>query len=92
MALNRLKQHYLSDTLNGTSLDSLILLLENENDLQEKYELVFAYLQKGDWENALDLTNGIPAQFNLNCQQQASKHNELTEANQTITAHIHNQQ
>lgn len=48
MALNRLKQYYLSDTINETFIDSLILLLESENGVQEKYELAYAYMQKGN--------------------------------------------
>jgi len=70
MALNRLKQYYLSDTVNGSSLDSLILLLESENGLQEKYELVFAYMQKGNWGNAQNTIIAISSSYNLNGQQQ----------------------
>ncbi|NOX48391.1 MAG: T9SS type A sorting domain-containing protein [Chlorobi bacterium] len=78
MALNRLKQYYLSDTVNESSLDSLILLLENENGLHEKYELVFAYTKKGQWTDALDLLNGVPIQYSLNEQQQTI-YNDLSD-------------
>ncbi len=78
MALNRLKRYCLSDTTNGNSLDSLILLLESENGLQEKYELVFAYTEKEQWTDAMDLLNEVPLLFSLNDQQQTI-YNDLSD-------------
>ena len=70
MALNRLKQYYLSDTICETSIDSLIILLESETGVQEKYELLFAYTHNGQWTDAISLLNSIPSNNALNEQQQ----------------------
>ncbi|MEZ5197180.1 MAG: T9SS type A sorting domain-containing protein [Bacteroidales bacterium] len=70
MALKRLKQYYLSDTLNPTMMDSLADLLAQENGLQEKYELAFVYLKNGQLTEATNLINGLTNQFTLNTQQQ----------------------
>jgi len=70
MALNRLKQYYLTDTISGTSIDSLIILLESETGVQEKYELVFAYTHNGQWTDAISLLNSFPSNSSLNEQQQ----------------------
>ena len=70
MALNDLKRYYLADTLNQLATDSLIMLLEQESGLNEKYELAFEYMNKGDYNTASGVITGIPAQFSLNSQQQ----------------------
>ncbi|MEZ5197178.1 MAG: T9SS type A sorting domain-containing protein [Bacteroidales bacterium] len=70
MALRRLKQYYLSDTLNPTIMDSLADLLAQENGLQEKYELAFLYMDMGQWTEAESLLNNIAGLNTLNAQQQ----------------------
>ena len=69
-ALKYLKQSYINDTLDPAAGDSLIALLESENGLHEKYQLAFAYLNKGDVESANTLVASLPSLYQFNAQQQ----------------------
>jgi hypothetical protein len=69
-ALKYLKQSFINDQLDPAAGDSLIALLENENGLREKYQLAFAYLNKGDIASANALVASLPAQYQFNAQQQ----------------------
>ncbi len=70
MALNNLKRYYLADTINVNSFDSLIVLLEEEAGLHEKYELVFSYIKNNQFTEAMDVFGMIPTQYILDGQQQ----------------------
>jgi len=68
-AKNELMRHFLLDTSFVNSLDSVIALLEIENDLSSKYGLAFAYWNKEDSVNAWQTLNNIPIQFTLSDNQ-----------------------
>ncbi len=69
-ALKFLKQLYRNDTANAWAQDSLIFLLENEQGLKEKFELVFAYTGQDNWTAAMSLLNNLPAQYSFNTYRQ----------------------
>jgi hypothetical protein len=69
-ALKYLKQLYLNDTVNIWAHDSLIYLLENEEGLREKFELISAYTEIDNWTAASVLLNNLPTQFSLNAHEQ----------------------
>jgi hypothetical protein len=69
-ALKYLKQLYRNDTVNTWAQDSLIYLLENENGLNEKYELVFEYIGMANWTAANNLLNNLATLYSMNTQQQ----------------------
>jgi len=69
-ALKYLKQLYRNDTVNAWAHDSLIFLLESENGLNEKYELVFEYIAMDNWTAANNLLGSLPASYLMNTQQQ----------------------
>ncbi len=77
-ALKFLKQSFLNDTLDLFVQDSLIVLLENENGLMEKYQLVFAYLNKGETSSSENLLISIPSLYNLNTIEQ-NNHNDFVQ-------------
>jgi hypothetical protein len=63
-------REFLLDTNVIHPLDSVITFLENENDLQSKYDLALAYWNQDDTLDALLTLNNIPAQFPMNDRQQ----------------------
>ncbi|MCD4734870.1 MAG: hypothetical protein K8R53_02380, partial [Bacteroidales bacterium] len=69
-ALKYLKQLYRNDTLNPWAQDSLITLLENENGLTEKYQLVFEYIGMGNWSAANNLMTSLSSSYSMNLQKQ----------------------
>ncbi|MFO7613933.1 MAG: C1 family peptidase [Bacteroidales bacterium] len=54
-----------NDTLNPSSYDSLIVLLENENRLAIKYDLAFLYLERQDSSDVFALLENMPSGFYL---------------------------
>jgi hypothetical protein len=74
-ALKYLKQLYRNDTVNTWAQDSLIYLLENENGLNEKYELVFEYIGIDNWTGANNLLNNLASLYSMNLQQQQGYQN-----------------
>jgi len=69
-SLKYLKQLYRNDTVNAWAHDSLIYLLENENELNEKYELVLEYMGMENWNGANNLLSSLPSLYSMNAQQQ----------------------
>lgn len=69
-ALKFLKQLYRNDTVNPWAHDSLVYLLETEQGLKEKYELVFAYTEQDNWTAAMNLLSNLPGQYSFNTHQQ----------------------
>jgi len=69
-SLKYLKQLYRNDTLNPWAHDSLITLLENENGLTEKYQLVFEYIGMGNWSAANNLMTSLSSSYSMNLQKQ----------------------
>ncbi|MCD4684089.1 MAG: right-handed parallel beta-helix repeat-containing protein [Bacteroidales bacterium] len=66
LAFNGLVNYYLTDTVNSAgSLDSLTVLLENENIISTKYRLAFLCMEQGTWSMGQIILNNIPQQFNL---------------------------
>jgi len=74
-ALYNLIRYYKSDTINPSSRDSLISLLQRENSLPAKYQLAFEYLETGDTGAVNSTLNGIPGTFNLTGEE-SIVHNE----------------
>ncbi len=77
-ALKFLKQSFLNDTIDPFAHDSLIVLLESETGLREKYQLVFAYMNRKDSNSANNLLSSIPSLFSLSPYEQ-SNHDDFTE-------------
>jgi len=70
ISLKFLKQSYRNDTVDPYVHDSLVYLLETENGLQEKFELVFAYTTQSNWMEAMALLNDLPNQFSFKQHEQ----------------------
>jgi hypothetical protein len=70
ISLKFLKQSYRNDTVDPSAHDSLVLLLETENGLQEKFELVFAYSAQNNWTGAMALLNNLPNQYSFTQHEQ----------------------
>lgn len=65
-AFNRLVKYYLNDTVNpDLSSDSLLLLYQDDNSLNSKYNLVMLHFERGETQTALNVLNNIPNQFSL---------------------------
>ncbi|NOX48771.1 MAG: T9SS type A sorting domain-containing protein [Chlorobi bacterium] len=63
---NALARYYLNDTIDPqASLDSLAILLQNENSLPAKYQLAILKGERGAWNEGLEVLNNIPVQFDL---------------------------
>jgi len=74
-ALYNLIRFYKTDTVNPSSYDSLIALLQNQGDLSLKYQLAFEYLRTGDTTGMDNVLSQIPNEFSLT-PQQISIHND----------------
>jgi len=70
ISLKFLKQSYRNDTVDPYANDSLVLLLETENGLQEKFELVFAYSAQNNWTGAMALMDNLPNQYSFKQHEQ----------------------
>ena len=70
ISLKFLKQSYRNDTVDPYAHDSLISLLETENGLREKFELVFAYAAQDNWTGAMALLYDLPNQYSFKPQEQ----------------------
>ncbi|MBW6459959.1 MAG: T9SS type A sorting domain-containing protein [Bacteroidales bacterium] len=64
-AWGKLNQFYRNDTVNPSSYDSLVFLLENENRLTIKYDLAFLYLERQDSSGVFALLENMPSGFYL---------------------------
>ncbi|MBN1340231.1 MAG: T9SS type A sorting domain-containing protein [Bacteroidales bacterium] len=69
-ALKYLKQLYRNDTIDPFVQDTLIYLLENEQGLQEKYELVFEYVKRENWPAAMTLLGNLPVMYPFDSYRQ----------------------
>ncbi len=75
---NELVRYYLNDTVNQqASLDSLALLLENENSFNAKYQLAMLNFDQGEWSEGLGTLNSIPSQFELTSAE-TEAHSQFT--------------
>ena len=70
ISLKFLKQSYRNDTIDPYAYDSLVSLLEGENGLQNKFELVFAYAAQDNWTGAMALLYDLPNQYSFKPQEQ----------------------
>ncbi|RLD45227.1 MAG: hypothetical protein DRI89_01695 [Bacteroidetes bacterium] len=69
-AMTRLMHYYLVDTVNYcAAIDSMIHLLENDNELSSKYQLIMKYLGMKDSANAYNTFYNIAFDFDLNSEQ-----------------------
>lgn len=68
-ALYKLLRLFRADTISPAPADSIIQILEDENQLWAKYALIFEYLKKHDSLNVVNTLNNIPSDFNLTSQQ-----------------------
>ena len=76
--MNLLKQCYLSDTTE-TGMQEYISLLDNENDIESKYELVFAKIGNQDYEGALLSLTAIEAMIDNEMQpEEADRYAKMT--------------
>ena len=66
---NEKVRYFLTDTVQS-SKDSLLYLLENENNLTGKYRLLSYYISKKDHVNAEIVLNSIETEFELTARQQ----------------------
>ncbi|MFH1297558.1 MAG: T9SS type A sorting domain-containing protein [Bacteroidota bacterium] len=67
---NNLFRIFNNEQENGSYSDSLFVLLQNETNLQAKYELAFQHLEFGDSISATSVLSQIPNQFQLSTEQQ----------------------
>jgi len=67
---NNLVRSYKTDTINISSHDSLISLLQGTVSLKAKYHLAFEYLKQCDTVNITNTLNSIPITFSLSTIQQ----------------------
>jgi hypothetical protein len=76
--MNLLKQYYLNDTTE-IGIQQYISLLENENDIESKYELVFAKISNQDYEGALLTLTAIGTMIDNELQpEEADRHAKMT--------------
>jgi len=75
---SNLVRSYKSDTINISSQDSLILMLQGETSLKSKYLLTFEFLGIDDTAQVINTLNSIPGNFTLNGARQAI-HNDYIE-------------
>jgi hypothetical protein len=67
-----LYQHFRKDTINiQASMDSLELLLAQDNRIESKYRLAFVKMQQGSWSECQAVLNSIPAEFELTPQEES---------------------
>ena len=77
LAVNKLVGYYRNDTVNPVlSSDSLVLLYQQENSLNRKYQLVYLHFERGEAHTALNVLNSIPGQFNL-IGEELANHQQL---------------
>ena len=70
-SLSKLLRHYKNDTINAWANDSLMALLQNEQNPGARYLLAFMYLDMEDSLSVVNILNNIPVEFTLNDNQQA---------------------
>ncbi len=75
---NELINHFLMDTINPDSSDSLMNLLTNDHDLNSKYNLITWYLNRYDFNEALSTLQDIPNQFTLTNREQFTRSNFIS--------------
>lgn len=65
-AMNYLTWYYLTDSINpDPSVDSLLLIYQNDNAIGSKYRLAFLYLDKGEYQNGSNTLSSIGSTFDL---------------------------
>jgi len=71
ISLSKLTNYYKGDTLNTTaSSDSLLNILQAENNPFADYQLALLYLNKADSSNAYNTLDNIPFEFDLSQHEQ----------------------
>jgi len=66
LAMNRLKVNYLADTANPeASLDTLAMLLAEENTADARYQLAMLHAGRNNWTDAMAVLSTIPQYFTL---------------------------
>ncbi|MBC8456605.1 MAG: T9SS type A sorting domain-containing protein, partial [Deltaproteobacteria bacterium] len=75
---SKLVRSYKSDTINMSSQDSLISMLQGEISLKAKYLLAFEFLGTDDTAQVINTLNSIPGNFTLTGARQAL-HNDYQE-------------
>ncbi|NQT76101.1 MAG: T9SS type A sorting domain-containing protein [Bacteroidetes bacterium] len=78
--MNMLKSIYKFGTNGTVYSDSLVSLLEDENNVEAKYELIFEYIRRGEYSTASTLATNIPNLIVLSDKQLAThqKYDSLT--------------
>jgi hypothetical protein len=79
--MNLLKQCYLSDTTE-TGMQQYLSLLNNESDIESKYELVFAKISNQDYEGALSSLATIEGM--IDAEKQPEETDRLAKMNHII--------
>ena len=69
-SLTKLLRYYKNDTINAWASDSLIALLQNEQNPVARYQLAFLYLDIEDSLSVVNTLNNIPDEFTLDDNQQ----------------------
>lgn len=76
--LDLLKQNYLNDSTE-TGMQQYISLLNNENDIESKYELVFAKISNQDYEGALSTLSSLENMIDIEkYPEEADRHAKMT--------------
>jgi hypothetical protein len=68
-ALNGLVHYYNNPDNAPDGIDSILVLLQQDGDLQSKYRLAMLQLELGNYQQAESILNDIPTQYNLYGQQ-----------------------
>lgn len=75
---NNLYQYFRKDTIDPAAMDSLELLLANDQYIGSKYRLSFHYYKMQDYNNMNTVLGNIPSAFELSNTQQAIHQDYLT--------------
>ncbi|MEI6823186.1 MAG: T9SS type A sorting domain-containing protein [Bacteroidota bacterium] len=75
--VDMLKQYYIADTT-GTCLDSLIVLLSGESDINSAYELAYAYISKNDQQSVSNVMSAIEQIIDPNDSTEMNKYDMMS--------------
>ena len=64
-AMNGLFHHYKDPENVPGGMDSVLMLLQQDGDLQSKYRLAMLHLETGNYQQGENILNNLPAQYNL---------------------------
>ncbi|MCD4663940.1 MAG: T9SS type A sorting domain-containing protein [Bacteroidales bacterium] len=77
-ALNDLIRYFRNDTVSPSPQDSIIEVLQQENNLWAKYTLAYEYLDKGEISQAENEMINIPVSFTLSSDEQEEYQDQLS--------------